>query len=116
MMEALFVFGIVGLLVALGSMAVLLPLETLVLVGASCVALGFVLGVPAGAYYHVQLYRCLATRGNVPRDFFWRPTRYHAGLSARETRTFMPWFIAGALGFLLILGGCAIVMLGVLRA
>jgi len=116
MAESLVVLAVVGLLVVLGSMAVLLSLETLVLVGVVCVATGFMLGVPAGTYYHVLLYRCLAARGGVPRDFFWHPTRYHAGLPQAESRKFMPWFVAGAVGFMLILLGCSIVMLGVMRA
>jgi hypothetical protein len=116
MAEALVVLGVVGLLVTLGLMAVLLPIETLVLAGAACIVIGFLLGVPAGTYYHVKLYRCLAARGGVPQDFFWHPTRYHEALPRAESRKFMPWFIAGAVGFILILLGCSIVMLGVLRA
>jgi hypothetical protein len=116
MAETLVVFAVVGLLVVLGLMAALLPPETLVLVGVTCIATGFVLGVPAGTYYHVKLYRCLAARGGVPSDFFWHPTRYHDQLPRTESRKFMPWFVAGAVGFMLILLGCSIVMLGVMRA
>jgi hypothetical protein len=116
MAEALIVLAVVGLLLLLGLMAAVLTLEALVMVGVVCVAIGVVFGVPAGAYYHLRLYRCLAARGGVPRDFFWHPTRYHADVSPIESRTFMPWFVAGAVGFVLILLGCSIVMLGVLRA
>ena len=116
MAEALIVLAVVALLTGFGLMAVVLPVETLMLVGAVCVLIGFALGVPAGAYYHLRLYRCLAANGGVPRDFFWHPTRYHADVPPADTPKYMPWFIAGAVGFVLILLGCAIVMLGVLRA
>jgi hypothetical protein len=114
--EALVVFGLVGLLVLFGTMALLLPLEILVLAGVVCIAAGFMLGVPAGTYYHVKLYRALAAHGGVPRGFFWHPTRYHASVPPNEWRNIVPWFAAGAIGFVLILVGCAIVMLGMLRA
>ena len=116
MTEALIVFFVVSALLVLGIMTVVLPLEMLVVIGTACVATGLLLGVPAGAYYHVRLYRCLAARGEVPRDFFWHPTRYHAAIPPAESRAFMPWFMLGAAGFGLIMLGCSIVMLGVLRA
>jgi hypothetical protein len=115
MVEAIVVIGLVGLLVVLGWLGVVLPIETLVLGGVGCVTVGFVLGVPAGVYYHVRLYRCLAARGGVPRGFIWHPTRYHAGLLPEERRNVMPWFVAGAFGFTLILFGCAVFMLGFIR-
>jgi hypothetical protein len=115
MVEALVVLGVVAALCLLGVMAVVLPLETLVFVGVVCVATGIALGVPAGAYYHVKLYRYLAANGGVPRGFIWHPTRYHDALPTQTRRGILPWFFAGALGFLLILLGCALVILGVLR-
>ena len=116
MAEALIVLSVVVLLLGFGLMAALLPLETLLAIGAGLVALGLFVGLPAGTYYHVRLYRCLEAQGGVPRDFFWHPTRYHADVPRAESRKFMPWFIAGAAGFVLILLGCAIVMLGVMRS
>jgi hypothetical protein len=115
MVEALYVFGLVGLMVVLGAMAVLLPLETLIFAGVACIALGSLVGFPAGLYYHLRLYRCLARRGAVPRSFVWHPTRYHPELSPQERRDVLPWFVAGALGFVLIVFGCATMSLGFLR-
>ncbi|HEY2732496.1 MAG TPA: hypothetical protein VGI70_00850, partial [Polyangiales bacterium] len=112
MFETLVVLGVVGTLIVLGIMVALLSLESLLITGLACVALGFGLGVPAGAYYHFRLYRYLAAHGGVPRGFFWNPARYHANLPAVELRRITPWFVIGALGFLMILFGCAIVMLG----
>jgi hypothetical protein len=115
MVEALYVVGLVGAMIVLGAMAVLLPLESLVFAGVACVVVGSIVGFPAGFYYHVQLYRCLARRGAVPRSFVWHPTRYHAELSAEERRDVLPWFVAGALGFVLIVFGYATLSLGFLR-
>jgi len=115
MLESLLVIGVVGVLVLLGTLTVSLSLQALVMTGLSVVAAGFVLGVPAGALYHVALYRCLQARGEVPAGFVWHPTRYHAVLSPEERRRVLPWFRAGALGFGLIILGCAIFALGFLR-
>lgn len=115
MTESLVVFGVVIGLVLLGTMAVLVPVEVLAVTGASCIVLGFVLGIPAGAYYHYVLYRCLATRGPVPSDFIWRPTRYHSELARTELQRIRPWFIVGALCFGMIMLGSTIILLGFLR-
>jgi hypothetical protein len=115
MTEALVVFGVVIGLVLLGTMAVLVPIEVLAITGASCIVAGFVLGLPAGAYYHYLLYRCLAARGKVPSDFIWHPTRFHAELQQHELRRIRPWFLAGALCFGMIMLGSTIILLGFLR-
>ena len=115
MLEALIVVGAVGLLVLVGGLAVTLSLEALIVTGLGCMAVGFALGVPAGALYHFVLYRCLRAHGAVPRGFVWHPTRFHDALSPEERRRVLPWFTAGALGFGLIMLGCAIFALGFLR-
>jgi hypothetical protein len=115
MAEAALVFAVVGSLVVLGLMATLLPVESLLLSGACCILLGIVLGVPAGMFYHLKLYRWLAANGGVPRGFIWHPTRYHARLSPDAWKRVMPWFAAGAAGFVLIMLGCVIVALSVWR-
>jgi hypothetical protein len=115
MLEALLVVGVVGSLVLLGTLAVSLSLEALIVTGLGCMAAGLVLGLPAGAYYHVVLYRCLRAHGDVPDDFIWHPTRHHDALSAEERKRVLPWFAAGALGFGLIMLGCTIFALGFLR-
>lgn len=116
MIETLFVFGVVGLLVLLGTGAYLLSVEALLIAGAVCIGLGFSIGLPAGTVYHLRLYRALALRGPVPRSFWLRPTSLHQELEAGEWRAIAPWFVIGGTGFALIILGCVIVMLGLLRA
>lgn len=115
MTETLVVFGVVSALVVLGSLAVMLPIEALAMTGGAFIIGGFLVGLPAGAYYHYVLYRCLAARGKVPSDFIWHPTRFHAQLRADELRRVRPWFFAGALCFGLIMLGSLLCMLGFLR-
>jgi hypothetical protein len=115
MLEALMVACVVCLLVLLGTLATTLTLQALVITGLSFMAGGLVIGVPAGAWYHVALYRCLLARGEIPAGFIWNPTRFHAVLTAEERRRVLPWFTAGALGFGLIMLGCTIFALGFLR-
>jgi hypothetical protein len=116
MIEALVVFAVVGLLVLLGIAAFALTVEVLLIAGAGCVAVGFLLGLPAGTLYHLKLYRSLALRGPVPRSFWLRPTSLHARLEPGEWRAIAPWFVTGGTGFGLIVLGCLIVMLGLMRA
>ncbi len=116
MLESLFVLGLIAVLVALGLCALLMPLELLFIVGLSCVAAGFCLGVPAGVYYHWKLYRVLVAQGPVPRSFWLRPTRFHEQLEPAEWRTIFPWFAIGGGGFLLIVLGCLVVMVAVLKS
>lgn len=109
------VFGVIALLVLLGTLAATLSLQALVVTGLGCMACGLALGVPAGAFYHYVLYRCLQTRGEVPDGFIWNPTRFHGELTSEERRRVLPWFTAGALGFGLIMLGCTIFALGFLQ-
>lgn len=115
MTEALFVLGVVIGLVLLGTFAVVVPVEAIAMTGAACILAGFLIGVPAGVYYHYALYRCLAGRGKVPSDFIWHPTRFHAQLHDEELRRIKPWFLAGALSFGVIMLGSTIIVLGFLR-
>jgi hypothetical protein len=116
MIEALLVFAVVGLLVLLGTFAYALSIEALLIAGGACIAAGFVIGLPAGTLYHLKLYRCLQLRGPVPRAFWLRPTSLHPELESAEWRGIAPWFVIGGTGFALIVLGCVIVLLGLLRA
>ena len=115
MTEALIVFGVVIALVVLGVLAIVLPIEALAITGGACIVAGFVIGVPAGIYYHYILYRCLATRGKVPSGFIWHPTSFHSLLRAEERRRVWPWFATGAACFGLIMLGSTLCLLGFLR-
>ena len=82
--------------------------------GAVAIALGLAAGIPAGVAYHLALFRALARGGAIPPGWWWHPTRLHDGLPDAGRRRVMPWFRAGAAGFLLALAGCALILAALL--
>ncbi|HWR97917.1 MAG TPA: hypothetical protein VN317_05785 [Candidatus Methanoperedens sp.] len=86
----------------------------LFLSGAAAILLGLVAGIPAGIVYHALLFRALAAHGSVTPRWWWHPTRLHASLPAAARRPFLPWFRAGAAGFLLAIVGCILVLAALL--
>jgi hypothetical protein len=78
------------------------------------VALGLAVGIPAGIGYHLALHRALIKRGNAGGGWWWRPTSYHTELSPDTRAGVMPWFRAGAAGFIVTLSGCALVLAAIL--
>lgn len=80
--------------------------------GVALVALGMAIGVPAGALYHVQLWRALR-----PARLWWlHPTALHARLDGAARRRVLGWFKLGAAGFVLAILGCALVAIGAFRS
>jgi hypothetical protein len=116
MIEALIVLGLLGALATVGWAAVLVSWPVIAISGAVCSAVGLLLGVPTGFYYHVMLYRCLGPRGLLPARWWWSPVRLHQHLSEAERSRVLPWFYAGGAGFLLIVVGAGLTLLGVLLA
>ena len=92
-------------LFALALLALLVPFQVLAGAALALMAVGFVLGVPTGLYYHLLLRRELRARGPLPKGWYWRPQEHQRALDARAVRRLRPWFIAGGLGFLLIMTG-----------
>jgi hypothetical protein len=78
--------------------------------GAGAIALGMIGGVPAGLAYHFLLFRAMSRSGAAPNGWWWHPTAMHERLPEAARRSIMPWFRAGAAGFLLALVGCALVV------
>lgn len=115
MIEALWVFGVLTVLVVGGTLSVAVTAEWLMAAGLSAIAIGLVVGIPGGIYYHVQLRRALLRAAALPERWWLHPTRLHESLPAHERRTFMPWFLVGAAGWGLIILGAAIFALGLMR-
>ncbi len=116
MIEAAIVIGVVLGLVIVGTLVTSVAWPTVVIAGVSLMGLGFVLGVPAGLYYHLALYRKLQPRGVLPRNWYWSPVRFHDHLLEIERFSVMRWFYLGGTGFLLIMLGGAIAGLGLVMA
>ncbi|MGB5698146.1 MAG: hypothetical protein WBM46_21025 [Polyangiales bacterium] len=89
------------------------PWETLYYGGIWVTVAGFVVGVPTGLVYHVQLYRVLHPRGELPRGWFWRPLRYNSSLRREERAGVMAWCYVGGAGFVIICFGLLMMAGGV---
>lgn len=110
------VVGVVAVLVAAGAAAATLTWQVLLVSGVVFVAVGTLVGIPTGVYYHVVLHRFLKLQGQVPRDWWLHPTRYHSRLEPWQMREMRPWFGLGAIGFGIMMLGCLIAALGVMVA
>jgi hypothetical protein len=113
MVEALLVFGGVGLLALLGLVAPTLDPLTLLLCGAAITSFGLVAGVPTGFWYHVVLYRCLRPRGPLPARWWVHPVALHGMLLPSERPQVLRWFFAGGVGFVFVVIGCVVVITSV---
>lgn len=109
--------GVVGLLlaglVAVPTLFAVVPWEITFGVGAGLIGLGMLIGVPAGAMYHLWLWRAVKPAG---RGWLLHPTGLHGQLSDGDRPAVMRWFKLGAAGFLLAIVGCAMVAVGALRS
>lgn len=94
MFEALIAVGMVAVLVLVS----FVPPAIALVIGLGLTAGGLVVGVPAGALYHVRLHRVLAPRDELSADWLWKPTANHERLEEHE-RVWVLWpFAIGAIG------------------
>ncbi len=99
-------FALAGLAFA----ALLLPLAWIAGTALALMALGTLLGVPGGFYYHVVLRRELLRVGRLPRGWFWQPQRHHRLLDHAALRRLRPWFFVGGFGFASIITGALLAL------
>ena len=111
MLEGIIALGIFALYAIGALLFAFLDWEHALWGGLGSIALGLVFGTPGSIFYHVQLKRVLRARGPVPPGWYWHPTQYHATFNADERRAVQPSFVAGVVGFLALLGGCALLVL-----
>ncbi len=104
--------GVVLVLLAMAFGGALAGFGLLLGLGAVASLLGLVAGVGVGIVYHAALYRTLGHRGLLPHGWWWRPTSFHDLLNGRERRSVMPWFYAGVTSVVVALGGCVLLLLG----
>jgi hypothetical protein len=104
---------VVGGLVAVPGLFAAVPWDVTFGIGVSLVALGMLVGVPAGALYHLQLFRAVR-----PTSARWwlRPTALHERIPDGARNQVMRWFRIGAVGFVVAIVGCAMVAVGALRS
>jgi hypothetical protein len=112
--EALLVLLAVALLNAIALLAGTVSAELVVVAGVACATVGMALGLPTGFWYHVRLQACLRQRGELPARWWLRPVALHARLRSEERPRVLPWFYLGGAGFVAVMLGCAMIVVGVL--
>ena len=114
MAELAIVVGLLGALLAVPAVLFWLPWEVVLQTAVVAVAVGLLLGVPAGLLYHVRLFMLARPR---PAGRWWiHPTAHHGLLTAQTRPEVLFWFKLGAAGFVLTIGGCALFAIGFTRA
>ncbi len=108
MLELLIVLA----LVAGGVVVAVIPWSSLVAVGAVTTAAGLAFGVTTGLGYHIALARALAAVSALTPRWWLDPVPLHERLDAAARRGVMPWFYAGAAGFVVTVAGIALIVLG----
>src|SRR5690349_6655244 len=97
-LELLVVVGVLAALIGSAVVVALVPWTALFVIGLWSTAAGLALGVPTGFWYHVALARSLRP---TPPKWWLRPVSLPAKLDAAGRRRVMPWFYAGAVGFVI---------------
>ncbi|MGH0032352.1 MAG: hypothetical protein ACQGVC_21375 [Myxococcota bacterium] len=115
MIETLLVLGTLALLGGATLAGTLVPPDVLLQAGGIVTAAGLAVGVPTGFWYHVALYRALRPHGPLPGRWWIHPVALHIQLLEGERRSVLRWFVAGGLGFFVVVLGCAIAVLGLSR-
>jgi len=109
------VLGVLALLVGGGAFLALTPWWWVFGGGLLLIALGLAVSVPAGAYYHLLLYRAV-DRARLPRSWWLFPTRSHDLIPDDARPRVLFWFKLGAAGFGAALVGCVLFAIGALRS
>jgi hypothetical protein len=108
MMEIALVLGAVAAAGLAGLLAAVPPSSLITAAGLGTLALGLLIGVPTGFWYHVILYRVVSAKVPLPPRWWVSPARLHHHLTDAEQRRIRPWYRVGGVGFVLsVLGGLA---------
>jgi len=114
--ELALVTTLVLLLVGTAALLFWLAWSSLLVIGLVLTVLGLLVGVPTGMLYHVRLRAVLAATGPLPARWWLHPTSLHDRIvPARRTWVMLP-FYAGAAGFMAILIGCGLTVVGIWRS
>jgi hypothetical protein len=107
-LEVLIVLAMVAGVLAVA----VIPWSSLLLVGALTTGVGLVFGVATGLWYHIALARALSAASALTPRWWLRPVPLHDRLDAAARRGVLPWFYAGAVGFVVTVAGIAIIVIG----
>ena len=108
MLEIALVLATIVAVGILGFLTTIFTPSLMTTIGLVMLALGLLLGVPTGFWYHVLLYRILSPRIALPPKWWWAPVDLHPLLTEQELARLTPWFTIGGIGFVFsIVGGLA---------
>lgn len=111
MHEAAWVLGL--LVIVCGYAAIgLVPGDVLVVTGQSLMLTSAAIGLPLELLYFGLLAWALHVSGGAPKGWYWRSFAHHHRLSPAQRWLVLPPFYIGALAFVGIAFGIAIVLLG----
>ena len=94
-------------------MVAVTPWTSLLVVGGVTTAVGLAFGVATGFWYHVALARALSPLNALTARWWLRPVPLHERLDAGGRQRVLPWFYAGAAGFVVTVAGMALIALGI---
>ena len=107
MTEFFIAAGIVGSLSLLAYFVHWASLEGLASSAVWLVVAGLALGVPTGAWYHVELRRALLAKGvPLPARWWLKPVDLNEKLAPEQRWRVLSWFALGGAGWLLTMAGC----------
>ena len=86
---------------------------SLLLAGAVVTGVGLAFGVATGFWYHVELARALSPMNALTPRWWLRPVPLHERLDDAGRERVLPWFYAGAVGFVVTVAGMALIALGI---
>jgi hypothetical protein len=110
MVELLMVLALVACLVA----ATIVGWTSLFMAGALATGVGLLFGVSTGLWYHIVLARALIAAQAHTARWWLRPESLHDRLDEASRRRVMPWFYAGAAGFVVTVVGLVLLTLGII--
>jgi hypothetical protein len=116
MFEVALVIGVLAGVIGATSLVALAPWYWLFGVGLALLALGMAVGVPAGFWYHVLLYRLLKPRAALEAGWWLRPFSLHGALTDAERALVVRWSYIGGAGFVAAILGCVLVGVGAWRS
>lgn len=109
MKELLWVAGALLVVMLLG-VARTVPFLDLIAVGQAVMLYGAAFGVPLEVVYFATLGVSLNATRRLPTGWYWRPFAHHHLLEPRQRWVVLPFYVSGALSFLVATLGIAIVI------
>lgn len=92
------------------------PWSWFLVAGALTTTLGLVFGVATGLWYHIALARALAPVNALTPRWWLRPVPLHERLDDTGRQRVLPWFYAGAVGFVVTVAGLVLIALSLVTS